>query len=137
MPRPYTLGSGALGASRDGSRACGALVTKAKPKIVWLEEPGEHNYPAALSYLKLHFERTQAQDVGSPVAGARMSQFKAKDICRSSGLALRGVSSSHIEKDRKKIESGQPLSPLLLVRDPANTRLIVSDGYHRLCAVYS
>jgi len=29
------------------------------------------------------------------------------------------------------------LSPLLLVRYPANGRVIIADGYHRLCAVYA
>ena len=29
------------------------------------------------------------------------------------------------------------LSPLLLYRDKTNSKLIVADGYHRLCAVYT
>jgi len=29
------------------------------------------------------------------------------------------------------------LSPLLLVRDSANGKVVIADGYHRLCAVYS
>jgi hypothetical protein len=28
------------------------------------------------------------------------------------------------------------LSPLLLVRDTRTSKLIIADGYHRLCAVY-
>jgi hypothetical protein len=28
------------------------------------------------------------------------------------------------------------MSPLLLVRDQANGKLTIADGYHRLCAVY-
>jgi hypothetical protein len=48
-----------------------------------------------------------------------------------------GVSNSHVEKDRKKIHKGVMLSPLLLVRSPELGRVIVADGYHRLCAVYS
>ena len=66
-----------------------------------------------------------------------MSAFKAKDIFRASGLSLLGVSNAHVEKDRRKIESGRELSPLLLVRDEANGKVVVADGYHRLCAVYS
>jgi hypothetical protein len=42
-----------------------------------------------------------------------------------------------VEKDQKKIKEGAPLSPLLLVRDGQNGRLVIADGYHRLCAVYS
>jgi hypothetical protein len=52
-------------------------------------------------------------------------------------LSLLGISNGHVDKDRRKIESGRELSPLLLVRDPANGKVVVADGYHRLCAVYS
>jgi hypothetical protein len=68
---------------------------------------------------------------------AAISQFKAKDIFRASGLSLLGVSNSHVEKDRGKIEAGKEIAPLLLIRDPARGRVIIADGYHRLCAVYS
>ena len=66
-----------------------------------------------------------------------MSEFKAKDIFRASALSLLGVSNSHVIKDQKKIESGAAIAPLLLVRDTFNGKLIIADGYHRLCAVYS
>jgi len=68
---------------------------------------------------------------------ATMSTFKAKDIFRASGLSLLGVSNAHVEKDRKRIRNGHALSPLLLVRDIRNGKVIIADGYHRLCAVYS
>jgi hypothetical protein len=29
------------------------------------------------------------------------------------------------------------VSPLLLIRDPANGKVVIADGYHRMCAVYS
>ena len=61
----------------------------------------------------------------------------AKDIFRTSGLSLLGVSNSQVEKDRGKIEAGNELSPLLLIRDALRGRVIIADGYHRLCAVYS
>jgi hypothetical protein len=48
-----------------------------------------------------------------------------------------GVSNSHIEKDRKKIKEGKGLSPILLVRDENSRKVIIADGYHRMCAVYS
>ena len=63
-------------------------------------------------------------------------EFKAKDIFRASGLSLLGVSNLHVERDRKKIREGTKLSPMLLVRDRRNRKVIVADGYHRLCAVY-
>jgi hypothetical protein len=68
---------------------------------------------------------------------APVVSFKAKDVFRASRLSLLGVSNSHVEKDRRKIQAGEALSPLLLVRDSPRSKLVVADGYHRLCAVYS
>jgi len=68
---------------------------------------------------------------------APLSSFKAKDIFRASGLSLLGISNNHVEKDRKKIKDGKKLSPLLLVRDKLRGKVVIADGYHRLCAVYS
>jgi hypothetical protein len=102
-----------------------------------LDEPEEHDYPAALSYLKLSYPTKTAKQLVSKLESARVSQFKAKDIFRASGLSLLGISNSHVERDQRKIATGTALSPLLLVRDPARGALIIADGYHRLCAVYS
>lgn len=66
-----------------------------------------------------------------------MTAFKAKDIFRASGLSLLGVSNHHVQRDQKKIADGKELSPILLVRDPAHGKVIIADGYHRMCAVYS
>jgi len=102
-----------------------------------LNEPEEHDYPAALSYLSLLYDERTAAAHADKLKRAPMTKFKAKDIFRSSGLPLLGVSNTHVDKDKKKIESGKELSPLLLVRDPANAKVLIADGYHRLCAVYS
>jgi disulfide oxidoreductase YuzD len=42
-----------------------------------------------------------------------------------------------MEKDRAKIIRHEKLSPLLLFRDKNNGMLVIADGYHRLCAVYT
>jgi hypothetical protein len=106
-------------------------------EIKWLKEPEEHNYPAALSYLSLIYDEAAAAAHVARLTSAALSMFKAKDIFRASGLSLLGVSNDHVEKDQKKIQAGRELSPLLLVRDAAGGRVIVADGYHRLCAVYA
>jgi hypothetical protein len=105
-------------------------------KIKWLSEPEAQDYPAALSYLSLIYSEKTAAGYVKKLETAVVSQFKAKDIFRASGLSLLGISNAHVEKDRQKIESGQRLSPLLLVRDSSNGKIIIVDGYHRLCAVY-
>ena len=66
-----------------------------------------------------------------------MSEYAAKDIFRASGLTLLGVSNSHVEKDRSQIIMNEKLSPLLLYRDRIASKLVIADGYHRLCAVYT
>ncbi|MBL8499694.1 MAG: hypothetical protein LZF64_13725 [Nitrosomonas sp.] len=108
-----------------------------KTEIKWLSEPETHNYPAALSYLCLIYDEQTAARYVDNLKQAVMSQFKAKDIFRSSGLSLLGISNTHVQKSQEKIQAGIPLSPILLVRDPANGKVIVADGYHRLCAIYS
>jgi hypothetical protein len=108
-----------------------------KAEIKWLPEPEEHDYPAALSYLDLLYDEATATARVEKLRCTSISQFKAKDIFRASGLSLLGISNAHVEKDQRKIESADPLSPLLLIRDPGNGRVIIADGYHRLCAVYS
>ena len=105
--------------------------------IGWLDEPEEHDYPAAKSYLTLAYDEVKADAYVERLKKARVEMFKAKDIFRASGLSLLGVSNSHVTRDKEKIESGKRLAPLLLIRDPVQGRVIVADGYHRLCAVYS
>lgn len=102
----------------------------------WLSEPEEKDYPAAEAYLSLLFDGHEVAEIVRQLRKAPMSKFKAKDIFRACGLSLLGVSNSHVEKDRKKITEGESLSPVLLVRDTNNRKVIIADGYHRLCAVY-
>ena len=102
----------------------------------WLPLPEEHDYPAAASYLALLWHPDKVAATVSALRRAEITRFKAKDIFRASQLSLLGVSNSHVEKDRQKIINHKPLSPLLLVRDSDPARVVIADGYHRLCAVY-
>ena len=105
-------------------------------EIRWLEEPEEQDYPAAESYLRLLYSEKQVAEMVEGLKLAAIVQFKAKDIFRASQLSLLGVSNSHVEKDRKKIKNGVSLAPLLLVRDERVSRVVIADGYHRMCAIY-
>jgi disulfide oxidoreductase YuzD len=106
-------------------------------EIKWLPEVEEHDYPAAQSYLLILYPDNKVKKMVTKLRATDLVQFKAKDIFRASQLSLLGVSNSHVEKDRKKIQKGQSLSPLLLVRDEASGKVVIADGYHRLCAIYS
>ncbi len=107
------------------------------PRIQWLTKPEDHDYTAATSYLSLVYVPSAVVRYVARLKSSRITEFKAKDIFRASGLSLLGVSNSHVGRFRLKIRAGGKLSPLLLLRDSPRGRVIIADGYHRLCAVYS
>ena len=109
---------------------------KIKENITWLPKPEATNFPAAHSYLSLLYDDKIATSIVKQLRAAPITHFKAKDIFRASGLSLLGVSNTHVDKDKKKIKKNTPLSPILLVRDGALGKVIIADGYHRMCAVY-
>lgn len=106
-------------------------------EIRWLKRPQAHDYVAATSYLSLLLGRARVKDVIRALAKAPMTSFAAKDIFRASQLSLLGVSNGHVRQDQRKIRAGEELSPILLVRDKKHGKVVIADGYHRLCAVYS
>jgi hypothetical protein len=105
--------------------------------IKWLSEPESHDYPAAQSYLGLIVDARTAKSIVAKLRRARPVLFKAKDVFRASSLPMLPLSNSHVKKDEKRLIAGRPLSPLLLVRDTTHGRVIIADGYHRLCAAYA
>lgn len=114
------------------------MTSKSKgASIQWLDQPEDHDYPAAVSYLSLLFPPSAAKAYAAKLRRAKVVPFKAKDVFRASGLSLLGISNFHVERDRARIRAGQKLSPVLLVRAADRSKVIVADGYHRLCAVYS
>ena len=106
-------------------------------EIKWMSKPENKDYSAASSYLSLLYAEKDAADLARDLKSAKVLKFKAKDVFRASGLSLLGISNYHVEKDRSKIKEGIELSPILLVRDSKHGKVIIADGYHRLCAVYS
>lgn len=112
-------------------------MTKSKvTEIEWLPEVEEQDYPAAESYLRILYNEDRVTEMIARFKSSAIVEFKAKDIFRASQLSLLGVSNLHVEKDRKKIQKGKSLSPLLLLRDESNGKVVIADGYHRLCAIY-
>ncbi|PIX04316.1 MAG: hypothetical protein COZ77_07135 [Gallionellales bacterium CG_4_8_14_3_um_filter_54_18] len=111
-------------------------MTEETAVIQWLSDVEEHNYPAAESYLSIIYTEAKVAEMIVKLRSAPVVQFKAKDIFRASRLPLMGVSNLHVEKDRDKISKGRGLSPLLLLRDTQNGKVVIADGYHRLCAIY-
>ncbi len=112
-------------------------MTKAKQQeIHWLPDAEEHDYPAAASYLSIIYIEERVAGLVMRLRDAAVVTFKAKDLFRASQLSPLGVSNYHVNKDWKKIRKGVSLSPLLLVRDEGLGKVVIADGYHRLCALY-
>jgi hypothetical protein len=108
-----------------------------KTKNKWRHEPDKHDYPAARSYLSLLYDEATVSKQVQALEKAPMTSFKAKDIFRASNLPLLGVNNSHVRQNQKKLAAGKKLSPLLLGRDSAHGKVIIADGYHRMCAMYT
>ncbi|HMF81242.1 MAG TPA: hypothetical protein VK562_07575 [Candidatus Acidoferrum sp.] len=108
-----------------------------KLKGRWLDEPNEDDYVAAESFLTLIYDEQSTASFVKKLKKAEVLQSKAKDIFRASGLPLLGINNSHVKADQKRLVAGKKLSPLLLVRQASIGKVIIADGYHRLCAAYS
>jgi hypothetical protein len=108
-----------------------------QPSINWASKPCKDNYLAAISYLRLIYSRKRIAAVIKRLKHSETCTFKAKDIFRASGLSLLGVSNSQVIKFQQKIKAGEKVYPILLVRDPKNGKVVIADGYHRTCAVYT
>ena len=104
----------------------------------WMPFPEEHDFPAATDYLSLVFPQKQAEELTTALKSAKVETKKAKDLLRSSGLEALPKDNVHVRRDLDKIDKGELLSPVLLVRGsaPQGVRLIIADGYHRICASY-
>src|SRR5665213_683882 len=104
----------------------------------WQLEPEDHDYPASTTYLSLIGDPQFASAITTLFQSAPTLIYEAKDLLRASELPLLARDNAHVTKDLGKVKSGQKLSPVLLIRGSLlkNRRLIIADGYHRVCASY-
>ena len=107
------------------------------PKVLrenWKDEPDDHDYPAAEAYLSLLMPLAKAKQVVGRLRTAPIARRKAKDLLRSSRLAVLPPENFHVARDLKKVKDGKKLSPVLLVRGQlaSDVPLTVADGYHRI-----
>jgi hypothetical protein len=114
---------------------------KASPKSPpehWGDQPEEHDYPAAASYLSLLSGPADVKKLVAALKAAPLEHHFAKDLLRASGLALLPEGNFHVAGDLAKVTRGIRLSPVLLVRGDFEHKvpLTIADGYHRVCASY-
>jgi hypothetical protein len=101
---------------------------------IWLADPETHDFPAAADYLELLMPARDAKAFAAKLKKTATQNKKAKDILRASELPLLPKDNLHVAENLKKFRKGKKLSPLLLVR--GQNKLIIADGYHRICASY-
>jgi hypothetical protein len=107
-----------------------------KQTVKWLKEVESHDFAAGENYLRLLFPVGVAEKLAARLKRVDITRFAAKDILRASELELRSRKDPDVARQLKKLQKGEKLSPLLLVRESGRARLIVADGFHRLCAVH-
>jgi hypothetical protein len=101
----------------------------------WKDEPEDHDYPAAVSYLSLLVDPDEANRLVKQLKQQdQLQHFAAKDILRASGLPSLTPDDPEVGADLTKVRAGTLLSPVLLVRNHGRTW--IADGYHRVCVSY-
>jgi hypothetical protein len=115
----------------------GSASSKSPPEH-WGDQPDEHDYPAAASYLSLISGPADVKKLVAALKAAPLEHHFAKDLLRASGLALLPEDNFHVAGDLAKVKRGTKLSPVLLVRGDLDNKvpLTIADGYHRVCASY-
>ena len=106
-------------------------------QIKWSKQPDKKEYAAAETYLSLVFTKKEASKLVKKLKEAKTAKYHAKDILRTSALPLLSPRDSLVKEAHEKILTGKRISPVLLARHMPTGRVILADGYHRLCAVYS
>jgi hypothetical protein len=99
-----------------------------KAKNVFLSDPELHDYDAAVDYLELIYSREVAEEKVDLLKKAPTTIFRA------SGLPLLPKENLHVRRNLEKFKRKRKLSPILLLR--GTEKLIIADGYHRMCASY-
>ena len=100
----------------------------------WKNEPEAQDLPAAESYLSLLVGPASAAKLAKALRKEKaLTHHPAKDILRASSLPLLAADDSEVVADLKKVNSGEKLTPVLLVE---GLPLWIADGYHRVCASY-
>jgi hypothetical protein len=99
-----------------------------------MKDPQKHDFPAAADYLELLFSPAEASKFVELLREAKTTIKKAKDILRASQLPLLNKENIHVRNNLQKVKKGEKMSPVLLVRN--DNKLIIADGYHRVCAIY-
>ena len=110
---------------------------KPQPRQVqWLEDASDEDYSAAAHYLSLLDVQKNVDKAVVEMRSATITEFKATDLLRAAQLTVPKIDDRPSREQMKKIKNGEPISPVLLMRASALKKVIIADGFHRICAAY-
>ncbi|HWZ47442.1 MAG TPA: hypothetical protein VNX00_04390 [Herbaspirillum sp.] len=108
-----------------------------KKAIRWQTEPAGKDYDAAETFLQLLYKPKKAHRWAKQLKQAKITAYAAKDILRASCTPMSEIQAFDWRKQQKEIDEGKPLSPILIVKQDNGGRLIIADGFHRMCALFA
>jgi len=103
-------------------------------EIEWLDEPAVGTYGEASIFLSLLAPEIEVDAAIIRLTKAPVVVYRVSDIMRAAKLDQLYFRGGTVQRFVEKIDAGEPLSPILIVRI-GNTPVVV-DGYHRLMAIY-
>lgn len=106
------------------------------PPIQWLADASESDYAAAAHFLALIDKPKEVDKALAEMRAAATVEYKATDLLRAAQLEIPAADDRPTREQIKKIKKGQAVEPVLLVRAAALKKVIVADGFHRICAAY-
>jgi hypothetical protein len=73
---------------------------------IWIDEPEEHDFPAALDFLDLLFSRSLAEEMVARLKSSPTIMKKAKDRLRASELPLLPKDNIRVKNNLQKVKNG-------------------------------
>jgi hypothetical protein len=104
-------------------------------KHVWLKDVEDHDYDAALTFLRIRLGNKRAKALIARLRSADVQHMRANDILRACSLDPLGIDDPGTHHNMVKTILRKPLSPVLVVclADETST---IADGYHRVSWAY-
>jgi hypothetical protein len=106
-------------------------------KINWLNSPVDSDYESAERYLSLLYKPRKCRKLLRKLRAAPMAEYPAKDILRASRTRMSEVMAFDWGRQQQQIRDGEALGPILIVRQNDGSGLIIADGFHRMCALFT
>ena len=104
-------------------------------KHLWLKDVEEHDYEAALSFLRIRVGKKRARALVERLRAADLVRMRANDVLRACGLAALDIGDPGTHENMVRTILGGAMSPVLVVSLADGTSTI-ADGYHRVSWAY-